>query len=171
MSMTNMKGYPDDLKDIKMYYTIQETFDFNGEVMIAPCSIIDIAQLYTDEVAREVVGTDDADGTSILTISIADEAVFICTQLKGSTNVSALIAIGTGDLGDPPTDVTFIDLQNIGEVWAQAEVNSPLFVINNIGGDADVTLRMWVPHTAFGVATNDDANHYFNGYIGGILLT
>jgi hypothetical protein len=169
--MPSLSSYPDDLKNIKMWYTIEETLDFNGQVMLAPTSIIAIAQLYTDSVEIEQQGDGVADGTDVVTLTIDDEAVFICTKLTGSTNVSAILVLGTGALATPPTTVDFIDLQAVGSLTLMAEVNAPIFVINNIGGSGDLVLRMYAPQTAMGVGTNNDTNHYFNGYIGGILLT
>lgn len=159
------------LSKLKKFFIQKLGKDFNGEVIEVVESIIDVAKLYTDGEGYEVAGDGAAVGTSICTLSIPDEAVFICTKAKFSTNVGALAYIGTGALADPPTKYYFLDCQAAGEIIEFADDTGPLFVINNIGGTGALTLRMYAPQTAKGVATNNDITHYFDGYMGGILLT
>lgn len=121
----------------------------------------------------EVVGDADAFGTAICTLSISAGKYFICTNLMGSTNVGAMVYIAQGSIVTGVSGITageelyIIDLQNVGSNIIITET-MPIFVYDNTASAAAVTLTMYAPETAKGVATNNDANHYFDGYIGGL---
>lgn len=138
-----------------------------GKITDAIEGLISAHRYYVESTpGTEVVGDADADGTSICTLSITAEKRFICTHLQASTNVGALLRIGTGDLGSV-TDIYQIDLQNVGSFVAISP-DMPIFEYDNSASSTAVTLRIYAPKTAYGATTNNDASHYFYGFIGGI---
>ncbi|KKN90794.1 hypothetical protein LCGC14_0223770 [marine sediment metagenome] len=149
---------------------IQMAEDADGKIKFGgqfPMDISARVAAWTEAEGLEVVGDGVANGTTVVSLSIATLTKFACMSISGSTNISAVIAIASGTLASH-TDIYHIDLQNAGGFVAVTE-NTPIFVYNNSTAAA-VTLLMLVPQTAMGAATNNDANHYFNGYMGGILI-
>lgn len=116
----------------------------------------------------EVVGDGAVNGTSICTISIPAGKTFVCCIAKCSSNIAAMVYIGHGTLA-VMTELDFIDIQNVGLGGGIAEGQSPLFVWKNATAAA-INIIMYAPQTAKNVATNNDANHYFDGFIGGLII-
>lgn len=114
----------------------------------------------------EVVGDAAAIGTSICTLSIPAGKFFVCTHLMVSTNISAIILMGTGTLA-AMTNIYIIDLQAAGAFVAISE-DMPIFEYDNSAGAAAINLIMYAPQTAKNIASNNDVTHYFDGFIGGI---
>jgi len=123
---------------------------------------------WTQSKATETVGDAAANGTSLLTITVTAAKVFHCMSLMLSTNIGAMGRIGTGALG-AMTDYYIIDVQNAGSTVIVTE-DTPIFTIDNSTGTSDLTLRLYIPQTAKGVATNNAATKYFDAYVGGILI-
>lgn len=139
----------------------------DGKIQDAVSGIIGAHAKWTQSTpGTEVVGTGGATGTSICTLSITAYKRFICTHLMASTNVGAVIRLGTGSLASM-TDVYVIDVMNTGGFVAIAET-MPIFAYDNSASASAVNLIMYAPKTAKNVATNNDSSHYFDGFIGGL---
>jgi len=119
-------------------------------------------------VGVEVVGDGVATGTSICTLSIPAGKTFVCCIAKCSSNVAAMVLIGHGTLA-AMTNLDFIDVQNVGMGGCISDGQSPSFTWKNTTAAA-VNIIIYAPQTAMGVATNNDANHYFYGFIGGLII-
>jgi len=155
-------------KDVnKLTQTIEMVESVNGKIVFAPNNILGKANLWDEAEGDEVVGDAAANGTIIVSLSIGAYKTFICTSLVASTNIAAVLNIAYGLIA-AHTDIYHIDLQNAGSLVAITE-NSPIFKYYN-NTAAAVTLLMIAPQTAKGLATNNDATHYFHGYMGGIVI-
>lgn len=144
------------------------TRDINGKEEDAVDDIVSKGARWTEGDEQEVVGDGNANGTEVCNLTIAAGKVFMCMSIMGSTNISAILILGTGTLGST-TDYYCIDLQNVGGVVIVTE-ETPIFIVDNSAGTSALTLRMYAPQTAMGVTTNNDANHYFNGSMGGVEI-
>jgi len=158
-------------KDRKqLFKTIEMSEDPDGKIVFAssfPASVGGRVAVWTEAEGLEVVGDAAATGTTVVSLSVAANTKFACMSLMGSTNIAAILSISSGTLA-AHVDIYSIDLQAAGSFVAVTE-DTPIFVYNNTTAAA-VTLLMIAPQTAMGAATNNDANHYFNGYMGGILI-
>lgn len=140
---------------------------YDGKIADVGSTLIDNHKGWTQcTVGTETAGDAAANGTSITTLSIAGSSYFVCTHLAASTDVAAVLKVGTGTLASM-TDVYFVDLYNSLSFVAVAEA-MPLFHYDNTSSSSAVNLIMYAPQTAMGVATNNDANHHFYGFMGGI---
>ncbi len=154
-------------KDVKrLNQVIQMSVSPDGKIVFSPDGLYGKANDWIEAEGDEVVGDAAANGTIVVSLSVAANSTFICTSLMASTNIAAVLNIAYGVIGTH-TDIYHIDLQNAGSLVAITE-NSPIFVYNNTTAAA-VTLLMIAPQTAKGVATNNAATKYFHGYIGGVL--
>ena len=113
----------------------------------------------------EVAGDGAANGTAVCTLAITAAKKFVCTHVSAATNLAAMLKIGTGALG-AMTDIYPVDLYNSLSFTAITEA-MPIFHYDNSAGAA-VNLIMYAPLTAMAVATNNDVNHKFYGFIGGV---
>ena len=71
------------LSKIKKFFVEELGRDWNGEVIEKLTNIVDLAKFWTDGEDYEVAGDGNANGTSICSLSIADEAVFEQSALCG----------------------------------------------------------------------------------------
>ncbi|KKL85929.1 hypothetical protein LCGC14_1949840 [marine sediment metagenome] len=147
--------------------TIEMTQNAAGKIKFAPKGLLGKAAYWKQAEGDEVVGDAAANGTTVVSLSIPAVSRFLCTSLMASTNIAAVINIASGVLGTL-TEIYHIDLQNAGSLVMATE-ETPIFIYNNTT-DAAVTLLMVVPLTAKGVATNNAANKYFHGFMGGIVI-
>ena len=155
-------------KDVdRLKQVIQMAESPSGKIEFAPNTVFGKANVWTEAEGLEVVGDAAANGTTIVSLSVGAYKTFICTSIAASTNIAAILAIAYGTLA-AHTDVYHIDLQNAGSLVAVTE-DSPIFKYYNSTAAA-VTLLIIAPQTAMGAATNNDANHYFNGFLGGLIL-
>lgn len=154
-------------KQRNLWPTIQMTENANGKIVYAPVSAYGKAAHWTEAEGDEVAGDAAATGTTIVSLSIPATTRFACMSLMASTDVAAVLNIAYGTLA-AHTDIYHIDLFS---ALAQVVVteDTPIFVYNNSTA-AVVTLLMIAPQTAKGAATNNDANHHFHGYMGGVLI-
>lgn len=150
----------------KFIQTFPMAENLNKELIPAIGDIITGASVFKQESAEEVVGDGVANGTAIVTLEIGAGKVFICTLALVSSNLAAVVKLGTGTLA-AMTDVFWIDATNRGINGFMTEGNTPIFVVDNSGSAVALDLIMFAPKTVWNVATNNDSNHYFNGYIGG----
>lgn len=158
------------MKDMnKLTQTFPMAENLNKQLVPAIMDVIGGASVFDQSAAEEIVGDANANGTSILTLSVGIGKVFICTIALASCNEGALVKIGTGALG-AITDYYWIDCSNKGNNGAIAEGTTPLFVVDNSAGVAAIDVRMHVPQTAYGVATNNAVTKYFNGFLGGFEI-
>lgn len=140
----------------------------DGEMVYAPVSAYGKAAHWTDAEGDNVVGDAAVNGTTIVSLSIPATTRFACMSLMASTNISAMLNIAYGTIA-AHTDIYHIDLQDAGGLVVITE-DTPIFVYNNSTAAA-VTLLMIAPRTGKGAGTtNNDANHYFHGYMGGVLI-
>lgn len=132
--------------------------------------LLGASSYWTQEEAENVVGDGAADGTSLLTITIPANYHCIGVAAISMSNLQAIIRIGIGDLGDPPTTHYWISCPTPLEPFgAMAEETTPVFVVASSASAQ--TLRMWVPQTGIAaIATNNDVNHYFYGFLGVLLI-
>ena len=159
-------------KDVKrLQQIIEMKEDEDGKVVFGsqvPSDVLGRVAKWTEAEGDNIVGTGAATGDTIVSLSVAAYTKFACMSLVVSTNISAMINIAYGTLA-AHIDIYHVDLQNAGSLVAVTE-NTPIFVYNNTTAAA-VTLLMIAPLTGKGVAVdNNDANHYFHGYMGGILI-
>ena len=153
----------------RLMLMMEQTRGSDGKYKMAAKDIIGMTKYWTQSTPGvEVAGDGAANGTSICTLSITAEKYFICTHLMASTNIGAIILLGTGSLASM-TKVYIIDLMNSGGFVAISE-KVPIFTYDNTSSSSAVTLIMYAPKTAKNVATNNDTNHYFDGFIGGLLI-
>lgn len=152
--------------DDKMMQVLQKAKGADGKLKDAASDLIS-KHFYWKQAtpATETAGDGAANGTSLCTISITAYKRFICTHLMASTDVGAVIRVGTGALGSM-TDIYPIDLMDGGGIVIITE-DSVIFHYDNSAGASAVTLRMYVPQTAKGAATNNDAFHHFDAFMGG----
>lgn len=155
------------MTDENYVQTIEMTENASGRIVFAPKTAYGKAAHWTEAEGDEVAGDAAATGTTIVSVSVPATSRFICMSLMASTDVPAILNIAYGTLA-AHTDIYHIDIYS-----AQAQVviteDTPIFVYHNSTAAA-VTLLMLAPQTAKGAATNNDANHHFHGYIGGVLL-
>lgn len=133
-------------------------------------SIIDLISadqhFVASTVATEEAGDGVANGTSLCTLTVAAYNRFLCTHLFASTDLAATLYVAEGALGST-TEIYVIDLQDGGAQILHTE-KTPIFVYDNSGSASSATLRIYVPQTAKGDATNNDINHHFDAYFNGI---
>lgn len=141
--------------------------DADGKMQYAPVSAYGKAAHWTEAEGDEVAGDGNANGTTIVSLSVPANTRFACMSLMASTDVAAVLNIAYGTIA-AHTDIYHIDLYSSLAQVAITE-DTPIFVYNN-STSAAVTLLMIAPKTAKGAATNNDANHHFHGYMGGILI-
>lgn len=153
--------------DKNLYQTIKMTEDANGKITFAPDTIYGKIAHWDEAEGLEVVGDAAATGTTIVSLSIPALTRFACMSLTASTNIAAVLSISSGTLA-AHVDIYNVDLQAAGSLVLITE-DTPIFVYNNTTAAA-VTLLMIAPLTAMGAGTNNDANHYFNGHMGGVLM-
>lgn len=146
----------------------QKARDGHGKEQYAVTDLISAAYYWTDATAEEVVGTNNANGTTVLSLSVPATTTFICTIVTASCNLAAFLKIGYGTIAGPPTDVCNFDVTPRGTCGYMTE-KLPVFVYDNTT-DAAVTLLIFAPHTAWNVADNDAITKYFNAFIGGLLV-
>lgn len=146
---------------------IEMTENPDGKITFANKGALGKAAHWTEAEGLEVVGDANANGTTIVSLSVPATTRFVCMSLSATTNISAILSIAYGTIASH-TDIYNIDLQAAGSLVVVSE-DTPIFVYNNTTSAA-VTLLMHAPQTAMGSAANNDANHYFNGYMGGILI-
>jgi hypothetical protein len=155
------------MQEKNLYQIIEMSEDASGRITFAPKSVYGKMAHWKEAEGDEVSGDGVANGTIIVSLSIPAETQFACMSLMASSDLPAVLNIASGTIGTH-TDIYHIDLYS-----AQGQVliteDTPIFVYNNTTAAA-VTLLMIAPQTAKGVATNNDVNHQFHGYIGGILL-
>jgi len=155
-------------KDVnRLQQTIEMVESVDGKIVFAPNNLLGKAILWDEAEGDEVVGDANANGTVIASLSVGAYKTFICTSLMASTNIAAVLNIAYGLIA-AHTDIYHIDLQNAGSLVAITE-DSPIFKYYNDSAAA-VTLLILAPLTAKGIATNNDANHYFHAYMGGIVI-
>lgn len=150
----------------KMIQVLQKAKGADGKLKDAANDLISKHFYWKDSTpATETAGDGAANGTSLCTISISAYKRFICTHLMVSTDVGAVIRVGTGTIGSM-TDIYPIDLMDGGGIVIITE-DSPIFDYDNSASASATTLRMYVPQTAKGVPTNNDTNHHFDAFMGG----
>lgn len=149
-----------------LYQTIEMAEDADGKIVFAPNGVMGKVNKWSDAEGDEVAGDANANGTIIVSLSIPANTKFACMSLMASVNIAAVLNVAYGLIA-AHTDIYHIDLQNAGSLVAVTE-NTPIFVYDNTTAAA-VTLLLLAPETAKGIATNNDATHYFHGYMGGIL--
>lgn len=154
----------------KLQQVIEMTEDPDGKIVYGshiPASVLARAAIWTEAEGDEVAGDGAANGTIIVSLSIAANTKFVCMSLMCSTDVAAILNIAYGVIG-AHTDIYHVDLFS---ALAQVIVteSTPIFVYNN-NTDAAVTLLIIAPLTAKGAGTNNDVNHHFHAYMGGILI-
>lgn len=138
-----------------------------GKIKYSPEGIIGKLAYWNEAEGDEVAGDANANGTIIVSLSVAAYSRFVCTSLVASVNTAAVLNIAYGIIATH-TDIYHIDLQNAGSLVAITE-ESPIFVYNNTTVAA-VTLLMIAPETAKGVATNNATSKHFHGYMGGLVI-
>ena len=142
--------------------------DLNGKITEKKTAAQQIANRL-QAVGVEIAGTGGATGTEICTFNIPAYGKFFCTHLAVSTNVAAMIHVGTGTLA-AMTEVYFADLMAGGELVITSDDDKPLFTIDNSAGAAVLAVLVFAPQTGKNIATNNDNTHYFDGYIGGYYI-
>lgn len=143
--------------------------DADGKIKDAVADLVgSLLYWVQSEPLAEVQGTAAVNGDQICVISVPAGKTFVCCIAKCSSNVAAMVYIGHGTLA-AMTILDFIDIQNVGLGGAITEGQSPLVVWKNTTAAA-VNMIMYAPHTALGNVNNNDANHYFHGFIGGLLI-
>ncbi len=147
--------------------TVEMAEDGSGKIKFAPKGILGKLAYWDEAEGDEVAGDANANGTIIVSLSVAAYSRFVCTSLVASVNIAAVLNIAYGIIGTH-TDIYHIDLQNAGSLVMVTE-ESPIFVYNNTTAAA-VTLLMIAPETAKGVATNNAVTKFFHGYMGGLVI-
>lgn len=143
--------------------------DTHGKIMDAVDDLISALYYWTEAEGANVVGDAAVNGTTIVSLSVPATTTFVCTKMKGGTNISAALELAYGTIASH-TNVDFIDLQNVGSYAEISDGMTPLFVYRNSTAAA-VTLLMIAPQVGYGAGTtNNDANHYFYGFLGGLLI-
>lgn len=153
--------------DKNLYQTLEMTEDASGNVVIAPKGVYGKAAHWTEAEGDEVSGDGAANGTTIVSLSVPATSRFICMSLMASTDLPAVLNIAYGTLATH-VDIYHVDIYSALATTIVTE-DTPIFVYHN-STTAAVTLLMIAPKTAKGVATNNDANHQFHGYMGGVIL-
>lgn len=153
------------IKSQAVLKVIEVEHDRNGHIIEKKTEAQQIANRL-QAVGVEVVGDAAAVGTAICTFNIPAYGKFVCTHLSISTNIAAMIHVGTGTLA-AMTEVYFADLMAGGGLVITSDDEKPLFTIDNSGGAAVLAVIVFAPQTGKNIATNNDATHYFDAYIGG----
>lgn len=133
--------------------------------------IINTTSQYKEKTFKEVVGTNNANGTELAEIEIPEGFIFACYYIQYACNEGRSIAVCTVDdaasLGDASQAERFVfGDDNVG-LHADHGIEHPLFVVDNSAGTAAIDMLVYAPHTVFNV-TNDPATSYFQGHIAGI---
>lgn len=154
----------------KVQQIIEMVEDADGKVKFGtqiPAGVLARVALWTEAEVDEKAGDGVANGTILVSLSIAAYTKFACMSLMASTDIAAVLNVAYGTLATH-TDIYHID---IFSALAQVMVteNTPIFVYHN-NTAAAVTLLIIAPQTAKNSALNNDANHHFHAYMGGILI-
>lgn len=147
--------------------------DKDGKEIYSITDILSASRYYQSDECENTVGDDNANGTLLLSITLADEEVFVCTDALGSSNLSAMLKVVVSDanaVGGTETDFYFIDCQNIGINGESKEAENPIFVHKNTSGAAEYIL-LYAPQIGWGAADDDnnDALHRFYAKLGGYI--
>ena len=143
----------------------------NKKLIEAVSGVVGASAYHIDAEGYNVRGDANANGTVIATLTIPAYNYFLCTEFLGTCNLAGVLWAGVGALATPPTDYDWIDLPNRGLHGKQAEVSSPLFVVDNSAGATALTLNVYAPQIAVeALATNNDLNHYYYAKIGGLNI-
>ena len=153
------------VENIKQVIEMSE--DVNGKIRFAPKGILGKVAYWSEAEGDEVAGDAAANGTTVVSLSVAATSRFICTSLMASVNIAAVLNIASGTLGTH-VDIYHVDLQNAGSLVMVTE-ETPIFVYNNSTAAA-VTLLMIAPQTAKGLATNNAVTKFFHGFLGGLVI-
>lgn len=149
--------------------------DANGKIKDAVDDLVGVLIYWAQSefvapVTIEVQGDGVATGTELCVLSIPAGKTFVCCIAKCSSNIAAMVNIGHGTLVPAAmVDLDFIDIQNVGMGGVISDGFSPSFVWKNTTAAA-VEIVMYAPQSAKGVATNNDINHWFHGFIGGLII-
>lgn len=117
---------------------------------------------------ENVVGTNNANGTGIASYSLAAGKKLAIMNINLNCNAAIVIRIGTGALG-AMTDYAEYRIAAAGDINRSSE-NHPLVVIDNSAGAVALTVRVYMPHTIDGAATNDAVAKYAGALVTGQLL-
>lgn len=117
---------------------------------------------------ENVVGTNNANGTGIASYSLAAGKKLAILNVNFNCNAAVVIRIGTGALG-AMTDYGEWRLAAAGDINRSSE-SHPLLVIDNSAGAVALTVRVYLPHSADGAATNDAVAKYTGAVVTGQLL-
>jgi len=139
--------------------------DLNGYPRDGVDDLIAATLYYRSQKATEVQGTNNANGTNVLNFTLSAGYSVIIVEFIGACNNTAVLRLGTGDLGSM-TDYDWIVVsQSVsGKI---SDGVTPLAVIT--ASSSDLTVRVYAPHTAFG-ATNDPNTNYFYAKLGYLLV-
>lgn len=154
----------------KLSHVIEMAEDPDGKIVYGskvPAGVLGRVAIWTEAEVDEKAGDGVANGTILVELSIAAYTKFACMSLMCSTDVAAVLNVAYGTLATH-TDIYHIDLFS---ALAQVIIteSTPIFVYHN-NTDAAVTLLIIAPETAKNSALNNDANHHFHAYMGGILI-
>jgi hypothetical protein len=120
----------------------------------------------------ETVGTDNADGTELISIDIPAGYTFVCTHIHFSCNEGRAISVATVNdgesLGHASEDVLLtFGSPNVG-FHAITKEEQGVFKVTATSTQA-LDLKVFAEHTVYN-ETNDPATSYFSAYIFGLLF-
>lgn len=139
----------------------KKDIDFAGNL---PSAIGNHASMHGDN----VVGTNNANGTEICNYSLAAGKKLAIMNINLNCNAAVVIRIGTGALATIMSAGEF-RVAAAGDINRSSE-SHPLLVIDNSAGVAALVVRVYMPHTIDGAATNDAVTKYAGAIVTGQLL-
>ncbi len=162
--MTGLK--PHEIHEVKYEETVNKQRIPSGQGLIGATAY------WTQKTAKEVQGTNNSNGTQLLSVDIPAGYVFVCSILQFACNEGRTIAVCTVDDGQSlghssQTEYYTLGSDNKGFYCVKGE-EQPIFIVDNSGSSDAIDLKVYAPHTVFNT-TNDPNTSYFNAFIGGLL--
>jgi len=145
---------------MRMKFWMEKCQGAGGFLVNAVNNLVSASKYYEQTACYNTAGDANANGTSLGTITIEIDEICIGVEFMGAANVPSLIRVGTGALATPPTDYDWIAV-NTTITGKMSDGSTPLFIINNVGGGAALTLRAYAPRLQYVAVVNNPITSYF----------
>lgn len=149
----------------RMFYVKLLTEDANFKDKLAADPTQNITNIATAK-ATNIVGDDAATGQILATYSLAAYKKLAIYVINLNANKHTLFRIGTGTLA-AMTDYLELRVAAAGDIMRESA--TPLTVIDNSAGASAINVRLYLPRSIDGAATNNDTSHYAAGFFSGVV--
>lgn len=144
----------------------------NKQIIPSGQGMVGSTSYSTQGQCTETVGTDNANGTSLISIDIKEGYTFVCTHIHFSCNEGRAISVASVNDGESlghasESVIMTMGSPNIG-FHAITKEEQGVFKVTATSSQA-LDLKVFAEHTVFN-ETNDPATSYFTAYITGLLF-